>query len=123
MKFSGEIGFWRGDVETKPGVFTPTIDERHYTGDIIRNSRRFQSAENQQSDNLVITNQISIIADLYMRQRMESIRYAKWMGVYWKVKSVTVDYPKVTLELGEVYSGDKAEKESDQNGEIENGTP
>lgn len=112
MKFYGEIGFWKDDVEVEPGVFQPTIVERHYVGDIIRNNRRFQSAENQQNDNLVINNQIVIVADLYMQKSLSSIRYAKWEGVYWKVKSVDVNYPSITLELGEVYDGIKG----DQNG-------
>lgn len=117
MKFSGEIGFWEGDVETSPSVWEPRIVERHYTGDIIRNNRRFQSAENQQNDNLVISNQVSIVADLYMLKALHSIRYVKWMGVYWKVKSVEINHPRLTLELGEVWNGIKAEEEGDQNGE------
>ena len=54
MKFSGKIGFWIKDVEIKPGVFKPKIIEKNYTGDVLRNIRRFQSVENQQNENLAV---------------------------------------------------------------------
>lgn len=115
MKFSGEVGFWKGDVETIPGIFKPKIEEKHYTGDIFRNNRRFQSAENQQNDNLVINNQITIVADLYMQSNMSSIRYVRWNGTCWKVNSVDINPPRLTLELGGVYNFE--EMAGDQNHE------
>lgn len=106
MKFSGKVGFWLKDVETKPGVYKPEIIEKSYTGDVLRNSRRFQAAENQQNDNLQITNRLSIISDLYMQQNWPSIKYVSWNGVNWSVSSVDISsYPRAILELGGVYNG------------------
>lgn len=106
MKFSGKIGFWLGDVEIKPGVYKPNIIERSYTGDVKKNIRRFQPAENQQNENLRTTNQLSIISDLYMQKNWASIKYVSWNGVNWKVSSVDVgSYPRVILDLGGVYNG------------------
>ena len=68
MKFSGKIGFWIKDVEIKPGVFKPQIIEKNYTGDVLRNIRRFQSVENQQNENLAVNNKLSIVSDLYLQQ-------------------------------------------------------
>ena len=81
MKFSGKIGFWIEDVEMKPGVFKPQIIEKNYTGDVLRNIRRSQSAENQQNENLVVKNKLSIISDLYLQQNWGSIKYVSWNGV------------------------------------------
>lgn len=106
MKFSGRVGFWIKDVETKPGVYKPEIVEKSYTGDIQRNTRRFQSAENQQNENLKITNRISIISDLYMQKNWPSVKYVLWNNVKWNVSSVDLSsYPRVILELGGVYNG------------------
>lgn len=106
MKFSGKIGFWVEDIETKPGVFKPNIIEKSYVGDILRNNRRFQTAQNQQNENLVVNNQISIVSDLYIQQNWCSIKYVLWNGVRWKVSSVDIgSYPRVVLELGGVYNG------------------
>lgn len=106
MKFSGTVGFWIKDVETKPGVYKPQIEEKRYTGDVMTNSRRFQSAENQQNENLIITNRLSIISDLYMQKNWGSIKYVYWNNVRWCVSSVDVSsYPRIILELGGVYNG------------------
>lgn len=109
MKFSGKVGFWLGDKKIKPGVYKPDIIEKDYTGDILRNSRQFQQVSNQQNENLNLTNRISIISDLYMQQKWNSIRYVLWNSVKWKVNSVDISsYPRVILELGGVYNGEKS---------------
>lgn len=106
MKFSGKIGFWIKDIEKKPGVYRPEIIEKDYTGDIHRNTRRFQSVENQQNENLKIVNRLSIISDLYMQKNWGSIKYVSWNGVKWSVNSIDINsYPRVILELGGVYNG------------------
>lgn len=106
MKFSGKIGFWLNDSETKPGVYKPNIVERAYVGDVLKNIRRFQPVENQQNENLVLNNRISVISDLYMQQYWASIKYILWNGVRWKANSIDIgSYPRVIIELGGVYNG------------------
>lgn len=106
MKFSGKIGFWVKDIETKPGVYKPGIVEKSYTGDVKQNIRRFQAAENQQNENLKVNNRLSIISDLYMQKNWGSIKYVYWNGVNWSVTSVDIgSYPRIILELGGVYNG------------------
>lgn len=105
MKFSGQIGFWKKDIEVKSGVYKPSIVEKNYVGDVLKNSRNFQSVENQQNDNLVVSNRLSIISDIYLQQNWSSIKYVVWNGVKWKVKSVDViPHPRVIIELGGVYN-------------------
>lgn len=106
MKFHGKIGFWEGDVETTPGVWQPQITERYYTGDILRNARRNEQATGQMYSNLKITNQFSILSDLYMRENLDSILYIDWSGAKWAVSSITMDYPRITFEIGGVYNGE-----------------
>lgn len=107
MKFSGKIGFWIEDKETKPGIYSPDIVEKSYIGEIIRNSRRFQSAENQQNTNLRLNSQISIISDLYLQKNWPSIKYIDWNNTKWEAISVDVNnYPRVIIEIGGVYNGE-----------------
>lgn len=109
MKFSGKVGFWKGDVETKPGVYRSNIEERSYVGDVLRNIRRFQPGENQQNENLLLNNRISIISDLYMQKNWSSIKYILWNDVKWKVSSIDIgSYPRVILEIGGVYNGNES---------------
>lgn len=106
MKFSGKIGFWMKDVETKPGVFKSEIIEKEYTGDVLKNIRRFQMEENKQNENLTINNRLSIIGNLFMQKNWPSIKYVLWNDVKWKVTSVDVgSYPRILLELGGIYNG------------------
>lgn len=105
MKFSGLIGFWEKDTETDPGVFIPKINEKKYTGDVLRNIRKFQPTSDQQNENLNINNKLSIISDLYIQKNWASIKYVLWNGVKWRVDSIDITaYPRIILELGGVYN-------------------
>ena len=105
-KFYGKIGF----IETvespaDSGVYVERATERNYFGDVLRNSRRWQTASDQKNDNLTIDNEISIVADPYALQNFHSMRYIEWMGTLWKISNVTVEYPRMTLSIGGEYNG------------------
>lgn len=102
-KFYGKIGY-ANTVETKPGVCEEQIVERSYYGDLIRNTRRLQSAD-QVNDNINISNEISIVADPYATNNFHTMRYAIFMGTKWKISNVEVSYPRLILTLGGVYNG------------------
>lgn len=104
MKFFGRIGFWEEDVEVAKDVYRPRITEKPYTGDLMRNFRNFVESD-KQNDDISTSNQISILSDLYMQNHLSSIRYILWNGQRFKAKNVTIDYPRVTIEMGGVYSG------------------
>lgn len=107
MKFNGTVGFWEGDKETTPGIWRPIIVERPYKGDILKFKRGFRERNNAQNDEFTVSNQISILSDLYARQNWASIRYVVWDGVKWKVNNIDVNYPRLTLEIGGLYHGEK----------------
>ena len=99
-KWFGKIGFAE-TKETKSGVWEEIITVREYYGDVTRNTRRFQSSENL-NDNIVVSNDISIVADPYAIQNFHSIRYIEFMGTKWKINNVEVSYPRLILTLGEI---------------------
>ena len=102
-KFYGKIGY-ANTVETKPGVYEEQIVERSYYGDLIRNTRRLQSAD-QVNDDINISNEISIVADPYATNNFHTMRYAVFMGTKWKISNVEVSYPRLILTLGGAYNG------------------
>ena len=57
------------------------------------------------NDNVVISNQISIIADPFAMSNFHNIKYVEYMGTRWKITSVDVQYPRLLLTLGGVYNG------------------
>ena len=106
-KYYGKIGY-AIDEEVKPGVWNPRIIEREYFGDVTRDTRRLSSSGNT-NDNIVILNEISIVADPFANENFHSILYAEYMGAKWKVTSAEVKFPRIILSLGEVYTVDVGE--------------
>lgn len=106
-KYYGKIGY-AIDEEVKPGVWNPSIIEREYFGDVTRDTRRLSSSGNT-NDNIVISNEISIVADPFANENFHSILYAEYMGAKWKVTSAEVKFPRIILSLGEVYTIDAGE--------------
>lgn len=104
MKYYGKIGFGFANVETAPGVFDTEIVEKTYRGDVLRNSKRFETSE-YRNDDLNISNEFSIVADAFAYQNFQSIRYITYMGAKWKVNNVEVRHPRLILTVGGVYNG------------------
>lgn len=102
-KWYGAIGFAESS-ETAPGVYKESIIVRNYFGDLIRNTRRLQSTE-YLNDDIVINNEISIVADPYANNHFHSMRYAEFMGAKYKISSVEVQPPRLVLTLGGLWNG------------------
>lgn len=102
-KWAGEIGFAE-NKEVKPGIWRDVTIARRYKGDEHRVSRRLQG-DDRLSENPMISNEISIVADAFAFENFQNIRYIVWHGAKWKIKTITVDRPRLTLEIGDVYNG------------------
>ena len=102
-KFYGAVGYVTLE-EVVPGKWKEVVTERKYRGDVTRVSRRLQTAD-KVNDDIRINNEARIAADAFAYQNFQSIRYIIWMGVKWKVESVTVDRPRLVLQIGGEYNG------------------
>lgn len=102
-RFFGVIGYAE-TVETKPGVWKEQITERKYYGDLKRNTRSLQSAD-QLNDNINVANEISIVADPFANQNFHAMRYVEFMGAKWKITKVEVQRPRLILTIGGVWNG------------------
>ena len=101
-KFYGTIGFVKTE-ETAPGVWTARTEEHGYCGDLIRNYFRNDPGSKVNPD-VNINNQVSIVCDPYALENFQFIKFVRFLGTAWRVSSVEVDYPRLTLTLGEAYS-------------------
>lgn len=101
-KFYGPVGY-ADTGETRSGVWEEQITERMYSGELIRNTRRLQGAESL-NDDVNIANEISIVADPFAYQNFYRMRYIGYMGVKWKISNVEVQYPRLILTIGGVYT-------------------
>lgn len=103
--FYGPIGF----IETienpeGSGIWIEVPVERNYRGEVQRNTKRWDNA-NHLNPNLNISNTISIVADPYFNNHVNSARYIKWLGGYWEISSIDIEFPRLVLSIGGVYNG------------------
>ena len=103
MRFYGKIGFV-DTTRTAPGVVSPTVvTERSYYGDVLRWLPRTTPGSTRANDEIEISNQISIVADAYANNHLHTMKYVTWSGCNWRIKNITVNYPRLVLEIGGVY--------------------
>ena len=104
-KFYGAVGFTISK-ETPEGSDIWIQDEtiRYYTGDIIRNQRRWVNGQSVNSD-LEISNEISLVMDDFLQDNIGFVKWVEFMGAKWKVQSITLEYPRIRITLGGVYNG------------------
>lgn len=103
-KFYGVVGYVE-TVQTEPDsdVWVEQLTERHYRGDVTRNTRKLENGTSI-NDDININNMISIVADAYAYQHFAYIKYVAWMGARWKVTNVEVQHPRLILTIGGVYN-------------------
>lgn len=101
-KFCGIIGYVI-TKETEPGIYVEEIVENQYYGDVIKNTRRLQEGT-KVNDDIVISNQVSIIADPFANNNFHAMRYVEFMGAKWKITNVEVQYPRLILTIGGLYN-------------------
>ena len=104
-RWYGKVGYAE-TLETSPGIWEEVIVPREYSGDMLNLSRSMRNA-NGINDNIEIGMELSIVADPYAFSHFSNIRYIEYMGIRWKVRNVSVNYPRLQLSLGEEYVNGK----------------
>lgn len=103
-RFYGVIGYSENQMESTPGVWSESVVERRYYGDVVRDTRQLESGAKVNND-LAVGNSISVLADAYANERFHAIRYVRWAGTLWIVSDVQVQSPRLLLRLGGIYNG------------------
>ena len=102
-KFYGVIGYVIQE-ETAPGVWEDRTIEKNYRGDVVINQQRWQGSE-RIFDDFNLDNSISIIADDFAYSNFGYIKYIVWHGSKWKIQSLSINRPRLILQIGGVYNG------------------
>lgn len=113
MKFFGKVGFSR-ENETQPGIWKSVVEEREVYGDVLSNVRRWDPSTETVNDSVTTSNRISVVADRFMCENLGAMRYIKWNGTVWAIKSVELVRPRAILTLGGVYNGEQYEPETEE---------
>ena len=111
-RYYGNIGF-ATQVESRPGVWEDVIEERPYKGDVLHSGRRWENSDDI-NDDVVLTNRFSVISDVYLCSHIPALRYLEYLGTKFKITSVELERPRVTISVGGVYvPGDSEAQTSD----------
>ena len=102
-RFFGKVGYVSID-NTAPGIYEEVSVVKNYYGNVLRNTRRYESGEHL-NDNLTVNNMISILADAYAFDHFFAMRWIEWMGIRWKITNIEVQRPRLILTIGGVYNG------------------
>ena len=106
-KFYGKIGFMvteEADPVNHPGVYSETVTEQYYSGDHMSAYTSRWNGTSKLNDDTDVSTRIAILADPFAVKNFNSIRYVEWLGSFWKVTSVEVQFPKLILTVGGVYN-------------------
>lgn len=103
-RFSGNIGFVE-TAEMSSGVFAPKVTERRYHGDIIARKVRLDTNGDTTNKDIVLNNDISIVADKFSKEHLGYMRYVVLHGLKWEIVSAVIEYPRIRLTLGGLYNG------------------
>ena len=106
-KWYGKVGYITTE-KVRPGYWEPTPVERSYFGDVLEHTSRWRSSSNLNDDS-DITARISIVADPFAYQNFSNIKYVEYMDTVWEVNSISPQYPRLILNLGGVYNGERPE--------------
>lgn len=106
MKFFGKVGFVT-QVETNPGIWKSIAEEHEAYGDVLSNVRRWDQSTETVNDSVTTSNRISILADRFLCEHMGAMRYVRWNGTVWEIKSIELVRPRAILTLGGVYNGEQ----------------
>ena len=125
-KSHGVIGF-AIQTQTHPGVYEDSIEEKPYSWEYVRPAANRYVAGASVNDNIVMSTQISVVINPFLRTNSAYARYVKVDGIKWKVTAVEPEFdrPRYRFTLGEVYQdvqgGEETNSSSDTGGFTWNG--
>lgn len=106
MKYFGKLGY-AITTETEPSVWVDEITEKEYYGDVLQYSKRSQPFTDHITDNIEISNELSVVVDPFAVENFIFLKYATWLGHKWKISSVRLEYPRLILTLGGLYTSEE----------------
>lgn len=116
MKWHGVIGFASQSEDAEsPSIYRTTIVEREYVGETFNRTISYHTGESTSVD-LTYGQSLSILADPYLLDFYSTIVYAIIDGVKWNISKVSVEYPRIKLDIGGVYKDDTRGARSNSSG-------
>ena len=90
-------------TETSIDVWEDVIEEKQYYAELSNISRVINN-QNEIIEGIDIKTTISIICDPFVSENFSNIKYVVLYGNKWKVSSVSIYEPRLTIVLGGLYN-------------------
>lgn len=105
-KYSGTLGLLYPEVETAPGIWSPSkVKEVPVKGDTLNLSKSYSNSDQSVNDDLSVSKRISLILPSDIFEDLGCIRYATYLGQRWKITNVDFQRPRVIFTLGGIWNG------------------
>lgn len=104
-KTTGFIGYVT-QADDGFGVITPEALEQKIKGDLSRVNPRWSSGTTVAGE-VTMSMSFSFLANKFAIDNLDNIRYFVFLGKAWKVNTVQLKYPRVQIELGGAYNGQR----------------
>lgn len=115
MRVSGVIGYGE-QTKIRPGVVEDVIIEKKFRGDLVRPPSSGPDESGKVNDDLRVGVTLSVVAGAYHGTHVHAMRYISWQGQLWKVSNVDYALPRLTIRLGGLYHGPKAQASGNPGG-------
>lgn len=101
-KYAGLVGY-AIQKQTRPGIWTSEITEKHMRGDVIRMANSVQSGS-KINDDIQLQATFSLVLNKFAFENFQHLAYITYMGVKWKLTNVDVQSPRLIVATGGVWN-------------------
>lgn len=94
--------------ETAHSVYRDDQVVRSYPAFVNRVMVRPVVQDDSSVEDVQLSNQVSFLTDWYSTKYIDYIRFVRWRGNRFRVRSVTWQWPRIVLEIGAPYPNDES---------------
>lgn len=94
--------------ETAHSVYRDDQVVRSYPAFVNRVMVRPVVQDDSSVEDVQLSNQVSFLTDWYSTKYIDNIRFVRWRGNRFRVRSVTWQWPRIVLEIGAPYPNDES---------------
>lgn len=91
------------EAPDQPGVWVDDITVKTYYGDCIRKQYDINNGNGLNGD-VTLSNTFSVLADKFAIENYEFAKYVEFKGHKLSIRSVTFEYPRLSITIGGIYN-------------------
>lgn len=101
-RWHGKVGFDVCEEEGTSGIYSSTITEKDYLGEIY-SIKVVQTSGTNPNGELRMNSVVEILCNPFLNANQDRIVYATFQGIKWRVSDITAEGRRLKLTLGGRY--------------------